>query len=152
MTTTPHGDRDRQRQRETEKEDRDRERRGDEREEDKTRAEQREERRVKREDSFSVWWCGAWPFFVDGVLCLVKPVNARVLSLPNSVKYDSSFISFSAPWQFNSFIISVNYLFYAVAVSKNCLFIFFGYAVTVSKFSELFNYAATVVFSEINSV
>ena len=34
---------------------------------------------------------GAWPFSVDGVLCLVKPVNARVLSLLNRVKYDSSF-------------------------------------------------------------
>ena len=41
--TTPHGDRDR---------DRHRERRGDEREEDKTRKE-------RREDSFSVWWCMA---------------------------------------------------------------------------------------------
>ena len=28
-------------------------------------------------------------FFVGVVLCLVKPVNARVLSLLNSVKYDS---------------------------------------------------------------
>ena len=51
--------------------------------------------------SFSVWWCMS--FFVHGVLCLVKPVKARFLSLLNSVKYDSSLISFSAPWQVNSF-------------------------------------------------
>ena len=79
---------------------------------------------------------GAWPFSVDGVLCLVKPVNARVLSLLNRVKYDSSFISFSALWQFNSFLISANYF----SIQLN----FFGYAVTGSKFSELFSYAATV--------
>ena len=53
---------------------------------------------------------------VDGVLCLVHSVKARVLSLLNSVKYDSSLISFSAPWPINSFLISANYLFYAVTV------------------------------------
>ena len=78
-TTTPHDNRDR----ETET-DRDRER-------DRDRQKQREKSG------------GAWPFFVHGVLCLVKPVNARFLSLLNSVKYDSSLISFSAPWQVNSF-------------------------------------------------
>ena len=61
------------------------------------------------DSSFLVFQCGgAWPFSVDGVLCLVKPVNARVLSLLNSVKCDSSLISFSAPWQVNSFLISAN--------------------------------------------
>ena len=72
----------RQRHAETEKEDR----------EDKTT----EERREKRE-TIHFQCGGAWPFSVDGVLCLVKPVNARVLGLLNSVKYDSSLISFSAP-------------------------------------------------------
>ena len=80
-TTTPHDNRDRER-------DRDRQR-------------PREKRKEKREDSFSVWW--SWPFFVHGVLCLVKPVNVRFFSLLNSVKYDSSLISFSAPWQVNGF-------------------------------------------------
>ena len=37
------------------------------------------------------------------MLCLVHPVNARFLCLPNTVKYDSFFISFSASWQVNSF-------------------------------------------------
>ena len=57
-TTTLHENRDRQRQREreTEKEDGDRK--------------SREER--KRQCG------GAWPFLVDGVLCLVNPVNDRV--------------------------------------------------------------------------
>ena len=81
------------------------------------------------------------------MLCLVEPVNARVLTLLNSVKCDSSLISFSAPWQVNSFLISVNYLFYAVTVCSFFFFFeFFGCAVTVSKFSELFSYAATVFF------
>ena len=42
-------------------------------------------------------------FSIDEVFCLVKPVNAPFLSLLNSVEYDSSLISFSAPWQVNSF-------------------------------------------------
>ena len=105
--TETERDRDR-RQRETEKEDRNRERRGDEREEDKTREERREKIHFQ---------CGgAWPFSVDGVLCLVKPVNARVLSLLNSVKYDSSLISFSAPWQVNFFKCLRIVYFYAVTV------------------------------------
>ena len=90
------------------------ERRGDEREEGK----RIEERREKREDPFSVWWCMA-------VFCwcsdfLVDSVCARDLSLLNSVKYDS-FLEFSAPWPVNSFfLISANLFFYAVTV-----FIFF---------------------------
>ena len=36
---------------------------------------------------------GAWPFLVDGVLCLVRPVNDRDLGLLNSVKYDSYVIT-----------------------------------------------------------
>ena len=72
--------------------------------------------REKRREKVHFQCGGAWTFFVHGVLCLVKPVNARFLSLQNSVKYDSSLISFSAPWQVNSFIISSNELFYAVTV------------------------------------
>ena len=107
----------RQRQRQTET-DRDRERRED------GRGETRQEKRRQK-----------------------KTRQARDLSLPNSVKYDSSLIFFSAPWQVNSFLISANYLFCAVTV-----FHFFGYAVTVSNFSELFSYAATVFFfARINS-
>ena len=51
---------------------------------------------------------GAWPFFY---WCSDFPVNsvcARDLSLLNSVKYDSSVISFSVPWPVNSFLISAN--------------------------------------------
>ena len=80
--------------------DRDRERTtGDREREEKT--EEERTRQEKREDSFSVWWCMA-------VFCwcsdfLVNSVCARDLSLLNSVKYDSSLISFSAPWQVNIF-------------------------------------------------
>ena len=52
-----------------------------------------------------------------------------------SIKYDSSLISFSVPWQVNSFLISANYLFYAVTVF-NFYFRFFTYAVTVSNFQN----------------
>ena len=50
---------------------------------------------------------GAWPFLVDGVLCLDNPVNDRVLSLLSSVKHGTSQrdivclkYPFSASWQF----------------------------------------------------
>ena len=54
------------------------------------------------------------PLTVDGVLCLLSPVNDRVFRLVNSVKSDPSLISswrdfacqkhpFSEPWQVNSF-------------------------------------------------
>ena len=77
--------------------DRDRER------DRKRQREKRREKRGERREKIHFQCGGAWPFFVHGVLCLVKPVNARFLSLLNSVKYDSSLISFSAPWQVNSF-------------------------------------------------
>ena len=78
---------------------------------------------------------GAWPFLVDGVLCLVHPVSDRVFKLLNRVKYDSSLISFSAPWHVNSFFlrktfISSNHSFYAVTVF---ILFFCGCAVAVSK-------------------
>ena len=64
--------------------------------------------------------------------CFVLLNPSTPESLANSVKYDSSLISFSAPWQVNSFSISANDL---------C---------SVSKFSELLSYASTVL-PEINS-
>ena len=74
-TTTPHGDRHRER---------DKERRGDEREEDKRIEERKREEREK-----ILFQCGgAWPFFIDGVLFLVSPICARDLSLLNSVKFE----------------------------------------------------------------
>ena len=73
--------------------------RQDKRREDKTREDQ-------RSDKIHFQCGGAWPFSVDGVLCLVHPVSDRVISLLHSVKYDSSLISFSSSWQVNSFFIS----------------------------------------------
>ena len=82
------------------------------------------------------------------MLCLVKPVNARFLSLLNSVKFDSSLISFSASWQVNSFLISANYLYKAVTVF---IFYFFGEAVTVSKFQTYLVKQLKIFFAGINS-
>ena len=56
---------------------------------------------------------GAWPFLVDGALCLVHPFNDRVFRLLNRVKYDSYLITsqreivcpkyaFSASWRIDS--------------------------------------------------
>ena len=120
--------RDRERERETEKEDR----------EDKTTEERREPIHFQ---------CGgAWPFFVDGVLFLVNPVCARDVCLLNSVKYDSSLISFSASWQVNSFLISANYLFYAVTVFNYYFLNYLLMQLQFRKISELFSYAVTVFF------
>ena len=74
--TTTERDRERETETETDR-DRDRER-------DRDRQRQREQRREKIH-----FQCGgAWPFFffVDVVICLVNPVCARDLSLPNSVQ------------------------------------------------------------------
>ena len=146
-TTTPHDNRDRERQRQTEtKSEEKREERREKREERREeRREKREERREKREEIH--FQCGgAWPFFVHGVLCLVKPVDARAKQC--QVRF---ILDFSAPWQVNSFLISANYLFYAVAVFKKKKY-FLVTQLQFSKFSELFNYAATVFcFSGINS-
>ena len=76
------------------------------------------------------------------MLCLVEPVNARFLSLLNSVKYESSLAG-------QQFLISANYLFCAVTV-----FIFSKFLVMqlqFQNFSELFSYAAKVFFVGINS-
>ena len=66
----------------------------------------------------------------------VNSVCARVPGLLHSVKYDSSLISFSAPWQFNSFLISANYFFYAVTV---CIFFSF-FLVMQLQFQNFQNY------------
>ena len=82
-TTTHHGERQRQRKKTgTEREEKTEEERQDE----KRRQKKTEERSEKI--LFSVWWCMAF-FFVGVVICLVKPVCARFLSLLNSIKYDS---------------------------------------------------------------
>ena len=83
--------------------------------EDRERRQRQKEKRRRRE-----------------VLFLVNPVCARDLCLLNSVKYDSSLISFSASWQVNSFLTCANYLFYGVTVFQ-FIFELFTYAVTVSK-------------------
>ena len=67
--------------------------------------EDREDKTTEERRETILFQCdGAWPFFfVNGVHFLVNPVCARDLCLLNSVKYDSSLISFSASWQVNSF-------------------------------------------------
>ena len=100
----------------------------------KTGQHEREERRQK----INFQCGGAWPFLVDGVLCLVHLVNHRVFSLLHRFKYDCSLISFRHLGPSTVFFlrkISANYLFYAVTV----------------QFFEFFCYAATVFFSRINS-
>ena len=52
----------------------------------KTVREEREEREKREKIHFQCG--GALPFLVDVVLCLVHPVNDRVFSLLNRVKYD----------------------------------------------------------------
>ena len=75
-------------------------RREEKRREEKRREEKRrEEKRREERNTFSVWWCMA--FFVGVVLCLVKPVNARVLSLLDSGQVQFIF-DFSAPWPVDS--------------------------------------------------
>ena len=84
-TTTPHGERQRQRKKTgTEREEKTEEERQDK------RREVEDTRRQKREVRRFFFQCGgAWLFFFGVLICLVNPVCARDLSLPNSVKYDS---------------------------------------------------------------
>ena len=72
--------------------DKERQRQGEKRRRKRRRQIRQDNSREDREDSFSVWWCKSL-FCWCSALNLVKPVNARVLSLLNSVKYDSSLIS-----------------------------------------------------------
>ena len=67
----------------------------------------------------------------------------------NSVKYDSTLISFSASWQVNSFFENLRNI-YSMQLQFS-FFHFLGYAVSVSKFSELFSYAAKAFLPGINS-
>ena len=102
-------DRDRQRQRKktgTEREEKTEEDRQDKRREDKKKT-----RQDKRREKIHFQCGGARPFFVDVVLCLVHPVNARFLSLVNSVKYDSSLISFQCPLAGQQFLIICELIF-----------------------------------------
>ena len=96
--------------------------------------------------SFSVWWCMA-------VFCWcshfqVNSVCAQDLSLLNSVKYDSILISVPLGRSTVFYYLRINF---SMHLQFSIYFYFFGYAVTVSKFSELFIYAATVFFARINS-
>ena len=59
------------------------------------------------------------------------------LSLPNSVKHDSSLISFSASWPVNNFLISANYLLHAVTVFN---FYFLNYLLMQLQFQNFPNY------------
>ena len=68
--------------------------------------EKRREAREERRFIFSVVVHGR-SLFME-CFCLVKPVKVRFLCLLNSVKYDSSLISFSCTWQVDSFSISAN--------------------------------------------
>ena len=123
-TTTPHGERDRDRQRQRKKTGTRRGERTEEERKDKRREDKRRQDKTRQEKR---------PFFVGAVICLVNPVCARDFSLQNSVKYDSSLISFSAPWPVNSFLLSVNLFFYAVTV-----FIFFCFFFCLCSYSFKF--------------
>ena len=94
--------RDRERQRETEKEDRER------RQRQRVKRRRNRRRQEKRREKIHFQCGGVWPFLVDVVVCLVHPVNDRVFSLLNRVKYDCSLTSSSASWPVNSFLLSGN--------------------------------------------
>ena len=82
--------------------DRNKERRGDEREED------REDKTTEERTEKIHFQCGgAWPFFVDVVICLVKPVK-RPIPKPAKQCQVRFILDFSAPWPVNSFLISAN--------------------------------------------
>ena len=89
---------------------------------------------------------GAWPFLVDVVLCLVHPVNDRVFSMLNRVKYDCSLISFSASWAVNSFF---NFCELFNPWSYSLQFHFLKFVVMQLQFlnlPKLLSYAATDFF------
>ena len=98
-TTTPHGDRDRDRQRQRKKTGTERE----EKTEEETRQKKRREEKRQDEEREE-----AWPFL--GGVVIFWFVCARDFSLLSSVQYDSSLISFSAPWPDNSFLLSAIFL------------------------------------------
>ena len=55
-------------------------------------------------------------------------------------------LDFSASWPVNSFLISANYLFYAVTAFNLYFLNYLLMQLQFRKFSELFSYAATVFF------
>ena len=119
--TETQTERDRERRQRERREDERGERRQDNRRQKKTGQHEREERRQKI--SFQ---CGsAWPFSVDGVFCLVKPVNARVLSKQCQVRFIFDF--FQCPLAGQQFL---NIFEFSILCSYS--------------FAELFFYAATV--------
>ena len=120
MTTTPHGDRLRERLRQREKRRRKR-----------RRQENRREKREQRRFIFSVVVHGR--SLLMEYFFLVNPICARDLSLLSRAKYDSSFISFSASWQVNSFLISAKNLFLC-----SYSFHFFDFFVLCSYSFEIF--------------
>ena len=94
--------------------------------------------------------------------CFVLLNPSTPESLANSVKYDSSLISFSAPWQGQQFF---NICELSIVYSYSFKFFIFWFCSLVSKFSELFSYASSVlpginstyvfcgrVFSELNRI
>ena len=128
----------------------------DNRRQKKTGQHEREE--IRQKISFQCG--GAWPFSVDGVFCLVKPVNARVFSKQCQVRFVFDFFQCSLAGQqfFNICELSIVY-------SYSFKFFIFWFCSLVSKFSELFSYASTVlpginstyvfcgrVFSELNRI
>ena len=144
--TTSHGDTDRERRRKMAERERREDGRGETRQDNRRPKKTGQHERRERRQMINFQCGGAWPFLFDGVLCLIHPVNDRVFSLLNRVNYSCSLISFSALWLFNSFLISANYLFYAVAVFKIFFYFFLVMQLQFPNFSELFNYAATVFF------
>ena len=85
---------------------------------------------------------------VDGVLCLVNPVNDRVTSLLNSVKHDSSWstsrrdvvclkYAFSASWQVNSLLQLQFFLINQVLLLQFSTFFLNYLAYAAKVFSEV---------------
>ena len=112
-----------QRQTET---DRDRQRQTETDRDRERDRERRQRQKEKRREKIHFQCGGAWLFFVD----------------LNRVNYDSSFISFSA--------LGRSTVFYYLRIKFSMQLQFFlDYAVTVSKFSELFSYAATFFLQEL---
>ena len=77
--------------------------------------------RIQRVVALSSFSVGAWPFVVDGVLRRVHPVNDRVFSRLNRVKYDCSF---TASWTVLEYL----------RIIFLCSVFLFTFEVTVSHF------------------
>ena len=67
------------------------------------REEDREDKTTEERTEKIHFQCGgAWPFFVDVVICLVKPVK-RPIPWPAEQCQVRFILDFSAPWPVNSF-------------------------------------------------